>query len=556
MKLARLQDSHGEVTVRLTGAVGLVGFVDEGHVWGSFVAGFHDAFLETGRRASERGSGPAILGPGESLPIATQGFDEVAARVLAAGGLTRAEYAAVWFGAGSVSTWLQAGRAMMRGGEFATEIDRLAQALDVEGAPVLDSVSDDAVSRWMGRLIGEVRAAVEDFGAIAEELAAVEERIANARGELAEIEGNIEAGMVTWVRERQDAETRLLLYRDREQELRKRLEVLEEKGPEALCVACTRPLAGDVERVKSELAEEWEAVVQDGRWWRRRRDQLEFKPEELKEAEARALVLSASLEDDTEELERTRNQLHASEVARERLAHLKGLANELGLEGLADSVSGRTGSTGRVNGAAQESSKNGHGDGSAGLVAEKRSDRNSGEVGGGKDRRSDEGARATLVGLRDARERLEAEARGRLRARIHGKVTALTAGRLVGSFPELYEAWEQGGRRGGGGVSILELAARITLAELAVEAGVELGSIVFPTNLDRLNEEDLPRALADLSRLTRKVPLVLVQVTEAAASAAPEQFDLLYRADTAQGAVKVRRQRLGVGSLSIASPPN
>jgi hypothetical protein len=111
-----------------------------------------------------------------------------------------------------------------------------------------------------------------------------------------EVDGEVEALTVEWLRERQDAETQLQSHRDRARELRDRIRAMEGAGTEGPCPVCGRPLADHLEEVLATFREEWEALVQDGRWWRRRREQLEPKPEALREMEVRGMRLHAELE--------------------------------------------------------------------------------------------------------------------------------------------------------------------------------------------------------------------------------------------------------------------
>ncbi len=106
--------------------------------------------------------------------------------------------------------------------------------------------------------------------------------------------GDVEQATMEWLRERQDAETHLKAYLDRASELKARLAQLEAGGPEAPCPTCGRPLADHLGEVRVQLREEWESVVQDGRWWKRRRAQLEDKPEHLRALEAAAERLEAA----------------------------------------------------------------------------------------------------------------------------------------------------------------------------------------------------------------------------------------------------------------------
>ena len=129
-----------------------------------------------------------------------------------------------------------------------------------------------------------------------EELRAGERALRDLRAEWTEVTGDIEQATMEWLRERQDAETHLKAYRDRARELKSRLAQLEAGGPEAPCPTCGRPLADHLGEVRVQLREEWESVVQDGRWWKRRRAQLEDKPEHLRALEGRAFRLHVAPE--------------------------------------------------------------------------------------------------------------------------------------------------------------------------------------------------------------------------------------------------------------------
>jgi len=111
-----------------------------------------------------------------------------------------------------------------------------------------------------------------------------------------EATGDMEALSLEWVRERQEAESRLASYRDHARELRDRLREIESEGADALCPTCRRPLAEAHPRMVRELREEWEDVVQDGQWWRRRREQLEEKPDALRVLDRQVLELQARME--------------------------------------------------------------------------------------------------------------------------------------------------------------------------------------------------------------------------------------------------------------------
>ncbi len=484
MKIDVLQAGLRGPVLDLQDARGLVAFAAEGGpLWGEFMSSLREGFTRPGRPG-----GPRVMvrtGDG-TMGVGGRAFEEILAPILAAHALSREEYAAVWFGGGPVTTWLSAAGTLSQGPETARKVRELGRLLAPDGDG--DSVADGALDGFVRRMIREAKEDVERLNRSGEGVEALEAQLREVRGEAAEVHGDAEAGMMAWVRERQDAETRLLLYRDRERELRDRLKRLDEEGDEAACRSCGRPLQDRAEVVRNARREEWEAVVQDGRWWRRRRDQLERKPDDLKAIETRAIELDSAVNELSEELERRKIQGLEVEAATGRLKELVALEARLG---------GRRGS------AEMEETR-------AGLV------------------------RAT---------------RERVRARIHGKVLSLTGGRLAGVFPALFADWAEGGRRGGKEFAALELAVRIALAELAVDAGVPLHSLVLPAGLNRLGREDVHRALVELVRLTRRIPLLLVKATPGVASAFPECFDLLYRVEDVPEGRRLRRDRSGLGTI-------
>ena len=101
-----------------------------------------------------------------------------------------------------------------------------------------------------------------------------------------------------------------------------------------------------------------------------------------------------------------------------------------------------------------------------------------GEIGAHLARRpegpGEQGSLGSGGGVKEERAALVAEARQRVKGRIHGKAVALTGGRLVGSFPEVFGAWAGGGPRGGGDGAILELAARHDPLDSHVFVSIEL----------------------------------------------------------------------------------
>lgn len=131
----------------------------------------------------------------------------------------------------------------------------------------------------------------------------LERHLESLRADAAELAGEVEVATMEWLRERQDAETRLQSYRDRARELRSRIKELEATEDELPCPTCGRALGKRFTEVLETLKDEWDDIVQDGQWWRRRRSQLEVKPEGLRTLESRSVKMSADVEELAERLE-------------------------------------------------------------------------------------------------------------------------------------------------------------------------------------------------------------------------------------------------------------
>jgi len=157
---------------------------------------------------------------------------------------------------------------------------------------------------------GAVRVDLEQAAA---EFRSAERELRGLRGDVVEVDGDLEVGTMGWLRERQDAETTLNAYRDRAREVRARLKRMEAAGPDAPCPTCGRVLQSHYQDVLAELNEQWESVVQDGSWWKSRWEQLEPKPPHLQELEGTSLRLHAALEAGSEGVELLRARL--SELA-------------------------------------------------------------------------------------------------------------------------------------------------------------------------------------------------------------------------------------------------
>ncbi|HEU4561807.1 MAG TPA: SMC family ATPase [Longimicrobium sp.] len=117
------------------------------------------------------------------------------------------------------------------------------------------------------------------------------------RAERSEVETELEEKKNTWLRDRQDADTKLQTFRDRARELQEQIRQVRETGPEGACPTCGRPMGKDYERLLEQFEDQFQDVKQDGVWWKSRFEQLQNKPDEVAELEKREKTLTEAIDD-------------------------------------------------------------------------------------------------------------------------------------------------------------------------------------------------------------------------------------------------------------------
>jgi hypothetical protein len=350
------------------------------------------------------------------------------------------------------------------------------------------------------------------------EVAALEEELQELRADDAEVAGDLEAATMSWLRERQDAETQLQAYRDRARELKVRLKEVEAKGPDAPCPTCRRPLRDHREGVQEFLRDEWDGVVQDGSWWRRRREQLEFKPLRLQELESQAVRLHARMEELVGRVEAARDRARELEDLRAQLAGMAPPAGERRPVALPEA--------------------------SSGVFV------------------SDDVADAAEKALSAVATSILDEARLRLLDRSAAYLVRLTDGRILGARwvgSGRLEAVGPGGSLGGLGdedAAALSIAVRLAAVELVWEsAGARDPAFLVGHAFDRLDEAVKVRA-ADLlaDRVRRGLVQVLVVTRGEVVDLIPEAFDgvlELRREAGAEGVAVLRPVAAGMGVVRL-----
>lgn len=334
----------------------------------------------------------------------------------------------------------------------------------------------------------------DDPEQVAAEFRTAERELTATRADVMEVDGDLEVATMEWLRERQDAETTLQAYRDRARELRGRIRKMESAGPDAPCPTCGRVLASHYEQVLAELREQFEAVVQDGSWWRSRWEQLELKPASLQEIERRSTSLHAAVEAGSERVE----------LLRARLAELSSGTRArpvTGAEGAVISALGRV--------------------------------------------RAARLARAAdILGQRASR----------FVCRISGgRILVLSweggSVRLQGSEGVLAPVSEED-------LAMATLAIRIAAASLVAGGGRVLASLPVEEPFDRLDEEAQIRLLVLMREILTEIPRVILFTRGDVVDARPELFDyvLEVREERTAGAPALRPALAGPGRVSLALP--
>ena len=160
---------------------------------------------------------------------------------------------------------------------------------------------------------GKRRALLQNQKTLGEELAALRQRAAAvaasgetlrdaekardaSRHELDALGQRLEAARTDWVRDQQEAVTKLEEYRRQFAEIKQQREHLATLGPDSPCPICTRPLATHFREVLDDLDGKLTAVEVDGKYYRNRVEQLAEAPAPLRELEAEVAAHGQLLE--------------------------------------------------------------------------------------------------------------------------------------------------------------------------------------------------------------------------------------------------------------------
>ncbi len=213
-----------------------------------------------------------------------------------------------------------------------SELERLAARLK-EAGPLrsnLERCEREAQAAGQRRsMLGQLSELVkreEDLEKRLAERESLEQEIQKAGGRVTQLQEDLkraqeaeEAARTAWVRDRQDAETRLAAHRAQYKDLKDHHKSLVTAGPDGECPTCTRPLGAEYDTVLKTLETQLEEIRINGEYFKQRVKQLQGEPEDLKEATRNLEKLRSELQAATE---------HAAMLKR-RVAELAELNDEL-----------------------------------------------------------------------------------------------------------------------------------------------------------------------------------------------------------------------------------
>src|SRR5262249_33302834 len=117
------------------------------------------------------------------------------------------------------------------------------------------------------------------------ELGEAEAALARATAEVRALAAKLEAAetrveeqQAAWVREKEAAGTRRAALLKQFEEVKQHRDDIARLGPEGQCPTCRRPLGAEHAAVLTELEEQLEVIVEDGKWLKQRIEQLATPP--------------------------------------------------------------------------------------------------------------------------------------------------------------------------------------------------------------------------------------------------------------------------------------
>ncbi len=178
--------------------------------------------------------------------------------------------------------------------------------------------AEQAQLEELARTQAELEARLRELGSAEATLAQLEREATTVIARVRTAEQAIEEERTTWVRDRQDAETKRLQLREQYKEVKEQRDLIAGLGPEGVCPTCKRPLGSEHATVVEVLDRQLEDITINGQFFKQRVDQLELEPASLRAAEAERDKALAAERAVTEQLGTVRAQLDERDRAAEQ----------------------------------------------------------------------------------------------------------------------------------------------------------------------------------------------------------------------------------------------
>lgn len=167
--------------------------------------------------------------------------------------------------------------------------------------------------------LDRMRERVLQMGDLDASLSAAGSDLEAARRELESAEEDLERSHTTWVRDRQDAETKRLSLRDQYKELQAHRQSILDAGADGECPTCARPLGDEFHTVVATLERQLEVIEVQGKFFRQRVEQLANEPAEVRGASDRVAQQAKRVEGAVQDVARWEDRIRErAELEQER----------------------------------------------------------------------------------------------------------------------------------------------------------------------------------------------------------------------------------------------
>ena len=140
--------------------------------------------------------------------------------------------------------------------------------------------------------IEKIRARSVEVETAAAEEPALATELAERRQELEKLSTDLEAKRTEWVRDRQDADTKLRDLRRQYVEIQEQRERVVNLGADGACPTCSRKLGKNLDTVVEHLTETLDTLKVDGEYYKRRNEQLSEMPPLVRELDEKKRALT------------------------------------------------------------------------------------------------------------------------------------------------------------------------------------------------------------------------------------------------------------------------